>query len=63
MFDETAYLREFMEKRTRVTLFLLNGFQLRGFVTGIGQEAIKFHCDEVDQMIYKHAISTVKPCK
>lgn len=60
MFSENAYLQELIEKKTRVTLFLMNGFQLRGTIVGTDQEAILFHCERTNQMIYKHAISTVK---
>jgi host factor-I protein len=46
-----------------VTLFLMNGFQLRGIVRGFDAFVVIVDSDGKQQMIYKHAISTVVPAR
>ena len=46
---------------TPLTLFLVNGFQLRGSVTGFDNFTVILDSDGKQQMIYKHAISTIIP--
>ncbi len=43
------------------TVFLTNGFQMRGTVKGFDNYVVIFESDGRQQMIYKHAISTVTP--
>ena len=42
-------------------MFLVNGFQMRGVVTGFDSFVVCLVSDGKQQMIYKHAISTVVP--
>lgn len=65
---ETSTLQESILKEVRrdkvpVTLFLMNGFQLRGVVTGFDSFVVVLVSDGKQQMIYKHAISTLAPMK
>ena len=46
-----------------VTVFLVNGFQLRGIVTGFDNFTVVLDSEGKQQLIYKHAISTVIPTK
>ena len=46
-----------------VTLFLTNGFQIRGSVRGFDNYVIMVESDGKQQMIYKHAVSTVVPIR
>jgi len=46
-----------------VTMFLMNGFQLRGVITGYDSFVVVLVSDGKQQMIYKHAISTLAPMK
>ena len=46
-----------------VTLFLMNGFQLRGIITGFDAFVVVLDTDGKQQVIYKHAISTVVPMR
>ena len=50
-------------RRTRVpvTVFLVNGFQMRGIVTGFDSFVVILESDGKQQMLYKHAISTIVP--
>ena len=60
---QDAILNEVRRDRGPVTLFLMNGFQLRGIVTGFDSFVVVLVTDGKQQMIYKHAISTLAPMK
>ena len=60
---QDAILNEVSRDRVPVTLFLMNGFQLRGTVTGFDSFVVVLVTDGKQQMIYKHAISTLAPMK
>ncbi len=60
---QDAILKEVRRDRVPVTLFLMNGFQLRGFITGFDSFVVVLVSDGKQQMIYKHAISTLAPVK
>jgi len=50
------------EKMT-VTVFLMNGFQFKGVVRGFDSFVVIIETEGRQQMIYKHAISTVVPSR
>ena len=63
---KTANLQDLFLTRVRkqsvgVTVFLMNGFQMRGVVTGFDSFTVVLDSDGRQQLIYKHAISTVVP--
>jgi host factor-I protein len=60
---QDAILGEVRRDRVPVTLFLMNGFQLRGVVTGFDSFVVVLVTDGKQQMNYKHAISTLVPMK
>ena len=60
---EEAILQEVCREKVPVTLFLMNGFQLRGTLTGFDDWAVVLVSDGKQQMIYKHAISTLAPTR
>ncbi len=60
---QDAILSEVRRDRVPVTLFLMNGFQLRGVITGFDSFVVVLVTDGKQQMIYKHAISTLVPMK
>ena len=60
---QDAILNEVRKDRVPVTLFLMNGFQLRGIITGFDSFVVVLVTDGKQQMIYKHAISTLAPVK
>ena len=60
---QDAILNEVRRDRVPVTLFLMNGFQLRGIVTGFDSFVVVLVTDGKQQMIYKQAISTLAPMK
>ena len=60
---QDAILNEVRRERIPLTLFLMNGFQLRGIITGFDSFVVVLVSDGKQQMIYKHAISTLAPMK
>ena len=46
-----------------VTVFLMNGFQMHGVVTGFDNFTVILNSDGKQQLIYKHAISTIIPVR
>ena len=60
---QEAILKECIRERVPVTLFLMNGFQLRGVITGFDSFVVILGSDGKQQMIYKHAISTLAPIR
>ena len=60
---QDAILKEVRREKIPVTLFLMNGFQLRGAVTGYDSFVVVLNTDGKQQMIYKHAISTLVPVR
>ena len=60
---QEAILKECRKEKVPVTLFLMNGFQLRGIVTGYDSFVVVLVSDGKQQMIYKQAISTLAPIR
>ena len=60
---QDAVLNEVRREKIPVTLFLMNGFQLRGTIAGYDAVVVILVTDGKQQMIYKHAISTVAPIR
>ena len=60
---QDAFLNYIRREKIPVTLFLMNGFQLRGVVRGFDSFVVLIDADGRQQMIYKHAISTVAPAR
>ena len=60
---QDAILKECRRDKVPVTLFLMNGFQLRGVITGFDSFVVVLVSEGKQQMIYKHAISTLAPIR
>ncbi len=60
---QDAFLNYIRREKIPVTLFLMNGFQLRGVVRSFDSFVVLIDADGRQQMIYKHAISTVAPAR
>ena len=58
---QDTFLNQARKERTMLTVFLMNGFQMRGVVTGFDSFVILLRSDGRQQMIYKHAVSTMTP--
>ena len=60
---QDSILNEVIKDKVPVTLFLMNGFQLRGTIIGFDSFVVVLVTDGKQQMIYKHAISTLAPIR
>ena len=58
---QEIFLTRARKQNSSVTVFLVNGFQLRGTVTGFDNFTVVLDSDGKQQVIYKHAISTIVP--
>ncbi|ACL69910.1 RNA chaperone Hfq [Halothermothrix orenii H 168] len=54
-------LNQVRKKNVPVVIYLVNGFQIKGKVTGFDNFTILINSEGKDQMVYKHAISTIIP--
>lgn len=60
---QDLFLLRARQDRVPVTLFLMNGFQMRGTITGYDPFVVVLDSDGRQQVIYKHAISTIAPMR
>lgn len=58
---QDLFLNQARRDRSNVTVFLMNGFQLHGTVKGFDSFTVVLDSDGKQQLIYKHAISTIVP--
>ena len=58
---QDSFLAQARRTKCGVTLFLMNGFQMRGVISAFDPFVVVLLSDGKQQMIYKHAISTVVP--
>lgn len=60
---QDAFLNQVRKEKILVTIFLVNGFQIKGLVKGFDNFTVIVELDGRQQLVYKHAISTVAPIK
>ena len=60
---QELFLLKARREHTPVTMFLMNGFQLRGTITGYDAFVVVLDTEGKQQVIYKHAISTIVPLR
>lgn len=60
---QDVFLNQVRKEHIPVTVYLTNGFQLRGMVKGFDNFTVVLDSDGKQQLVYKHAISTVSPMK
>lgn len=58
---QDAFLSAARRDRLTVVVFLMNGFQMKGVVRGFDSFVVMLDTEGKQQMIYKHAISTIVP--
>ena len=59
-FLQDPFLNELRKEKVPVSIYLINGIKLQGTVDSFDQFVIVLK-SSVNQMVYKHAISTVVP--
>ena len=60
---QEGFLNRARTERVGVTVFLVNGFQMRGTIRGFDSFVVLLESEGRQQVIYKHAISTIVPAK
>ncbi|SEO30923.1 RNA-binding protein Hfq [Amphibacillus marinus] len=60
---QDQYLNALRKDHVQVTVFLTNGFQLRGIVKAFDNFTVLLETEGKQQLIFKHAISTFSPAK
>jgi len=60
---QDLFLNQSRKEHTPVTIFLMNGFQFKGVVKGFDSYTVVLESDDRQQLVYKHAISTIVPAK
>lgn len=60
---QDVFLNTLRKDNVFVTVFLMNGFQLRGLIKSYDNYTVLLETEGKQQLIYKHAISTYVPAK
>jgi len=60
---QDTFLNQVRKENIPVTIFLINGFQLKGMVRGFDSFTVILESDGKQLMVYKHAISTISPVR
>ena len=60
---QDVFLNQARKEHVTVTVFLTNGFQMRGTVRAYDSYTVVLDTDGKQQVIYKHAISTIIPLR
>ncbi len=60
---QDVFLNGARRDRTPITMFLMNGFQMRGTVSAFDSFTVVLESDGKQQLVYKHAISTMIPSR
>lgn len=60
---QDVLLNQLRKEKILITVFLTNGFQLKGMIKGFDNFVVILESEGKQQMIYKHAISTLVPSK
>jgi host factor-I protein len=60
---QDVFLNQVRKEHIPITIYLVNGFQLKGLVKGFDNYTIVLDVDSKQQLVYKHAVSTIAPVK
>jgi len=60
---QDSFLNQVRKENLPVTIFLVNGFQLKGTIKGFDNFTVILENDGKQMMIYKHAVSTISPIR
>lgn len=60
---QDQFLASARREKCIVTVFLMNGFQMKGCIRGFDSFVVMLESEGKQQMIFKHAISTIVPPK
>ena len=60
---QDSFLNQVRKDNVAVVMYLVNGFQIRGLVRGFDNFTVILDAAGKQQLVYKHAISTITPAK
>ncbi|KYO64460.1 MULTISPECIES: RNA chaperone Hfq [Thermovenabulum] len=60
---QDAFLNQVRKENIAVTIYLINGFQIKGHVKGFDNFTVVLDSEGKQMLIYKHAVSTISPQK
>ncbi|NLM44690.1 MAG: RNA chaperone Hfq [Clostridiales bacterium] len=60
---QDVFLNQVRKEHIPIVIYLINGFQLKGIVRGFDNYTIILDSEGKQQMVYKHAVSTLIPQK
>ncbi len=60
---QDIFLNQSRKEKVMVTIYLTNGFQFKGTVKGFDNYVVILDCEGRQNLVYKHAISTIVPLK
>jgi host factor-I protein len=60
---QDAFLNQLRKENIQATIFLVNGFQLKGTIRGFDNFTVILDSEGKQLMLYKHAISTISPSR
>ncbi len=60
---QDVFLNQARKDKISLTIFLTNGFQFKGIVKGFDSYTVILECEGKQQLVFKHAISTIIPTK
>jgi len=60
---QDLFLNQIRKENIPATFYLVNGFQLKGMVKGFDNFTIVLDSEGKQQMVYKHAVSTISPLR
>ena len=60
---QDVFLNQCRKDKIAVTIFLTNGFQFKGVVKGFDSYIVILECEGKQELVFKHAISTIVPVK
>ncbi len=60
---QDVFLNQARKEKIQVTIYLTNGFQFRGAVKGFDNYTVVLESEGRQNLVYKHAISTIIPAK
>ena len=58
---QDSILAKLQEERKPVTVVIINGFQIKGCISASDRSVVVMDMDSKQQIVYKHAISTIMP--
>jgi len=60
---QDSFLNNVRREKITITIFLNNGYKLTGIVIGFDNYVVFIETDKGQQLVYKHAITSILPYK